>query len=341
MASKSKVIHETVERKPMYTFFNEPTLDSDDCVNWHAAQQGTLVECTWPELVEHMLEFEQTYEANKPHAHLFAPHRFVGNYRLKRNSIEAYWLFLDVDKDGDVERDAGWFIDRGLEAVIYASPSCSVDDWRYRIMVPLDGVVPAEFYRAAATGLQWALGITVDTSKLGCDSWCFIPGKYGGHSPIFDLIHIEGTTLPAGEWVQCVPANVSVDDSGVVDGVSWEEFQQEVLIAKTPSKTGLELYLDKRKVDEYNAIVGGTGKTQGLFGLMVSTVYRAAIDGYLAGVGEIAQLARHIDTKCGGYHHKKYPRNIGRYETSTAPNVIAAVQQHLRGDNRFTRFVKE
>ena len=281
---------------------------------------------------------------NKEEAELISPHKFANDYRSKTNAIHSSWLFLDMDKDADVVRDCAKLDVLGIEAFVYSSPS---HHWkighRFRIIVPVTEPFSSEFYWAAANGLNYAMGSLADTTKLGCDSWCFIPGQYKTAEQTIDgkliqyvpdyfsPIHIKGAILPVVDWIACCPQDVLEYGNSTVKAVfvDWKDFQLKTDIYQKKGNVNLELFVQNEKMRSYNGVGGGTGKTNAMFGLMLSITHSAIRAGIFPTAEDIAITARNIDRRSGGYLTAKYPQDMNNYARKSGDAILAAAQQNI------------
>ncbi len=284
----------------MYSIFPAPAN------GWR--NDGIWLPDVWDGLVETLYEYSETSFKEKLDAELIAPHKFTNNYRCKANAISSHWMFLDVD-DGDYARDVERIVELKIKALLYATPSHTFKSPRYRIVVPVQTQFPSEMYKQAATGLDYAMGTIADTSKLGCDAWCFVPGRYAC-GEWFAPIEIEGGILSVAQWMSLAPEN-DYSDISIAQPINWDSF---IIKQMNPKLLTVVIELGEcvapGKLEEYQSIVPGCGKTQGLFGICLSTVQRAILKGYYPSALEIGELAYDIDLLSGGYHARKYPDNI-------------------------------
>ena len=113
----------------MYSIFQSPKN------GWR--NDGSWFEDDWSGLVDTLNEYAEVTFENKKSAELIAPHKFKDNYRCKANAETSHWLFLDIDDDGDLDRDVERIVKIGFKALIYATPSHTFKSPRYRLVVPV------------------------------------------------------------------------------------------------------------------------------------------------------------------------------------------------------------
>lgn len=303
----------------MYSIFQSPKN------GWR--NDGAWIDDDWDGLVDTLIEYAEVTFENKKSAELIAPHKFKDNYRCKANAETSHWLFLDID-DGDLDRDVERIVKIGIKALIYATPSHTFKSPRYRIVVPVHTQFPSELYKQAATGLDYAMGNIADSSKLGCDAWCFVPGRYEC-GDWFAPTEVNGDILTVAQWMALAPED-DYSENIVGNPIDWNEFISKQANPRVLSTiSALNECILPKKLEEYARIMPGNGRTYGLFGLVLSTVQRAILKGYYPNEQEIAQLARDIDAETGGYHARKYPEAMKRYARLSAPNVIAMAQNNI------------
>lgn len=315
------------------SFFRPPEKDKsgkqdkngNPLIYWQ--QDGEFIKSSWKNLIDILNEASTQYMHGKYDAELISPICFRNNYRAKANALFcAGWLFLDVDTNGDINRDIDRLNVLGVEAYIYATASHSPEMHKYRIVVPVAEFFSADLYFKAAHGLNHSMGLIADTSKLGSDSWCFIPAIYNSYT--FKPIHIRGNIRPVGEWIDCCPeTTVELLPAAPVD---WSKFetQKSKPDNKEPQYSTLIEYMALERLNEYQGISGGNGKTAGLYKLLISTCVFAIRDGYQPSNNEVAQTALGIDNRTGCYHQTNRPTTIEKYASNSAPSIIGIAQQH-------------
>lgn len=325
----------------MFGLHNQPGADE----NWQRSQLQLWQSCSWQEFQDFLFDCSKTRFQSKQEAPLICPHRFRHDSRARSNAIDSWWIGLDVD-GGNYPEVLAKLKDQEFASLAYTSASYQEADHRFRVIVPFEHPIPSEHYYVAARGLMNILDLQpkrrgrgeIDRSKLGKDCFFYVPGTYEGalNNPV---ISFSGSVAPAIKFINACPDDVELQPEHETppDYMDWQEYKRQVAVpSRPPPRRRLWDYLTEEKIAEYADVSPGHGRTQALFGLMVSAIQRGIFAGYTASPDEVAELARAVDLSTDSYHHRKYPKNMSNYANGSARRAIACAQHNVRRSDEFT-----
>lgn len=279
-------------------------------------QTTECIDVTFGDFVDIMSSFSGEAFAGKAEAPLFASTRFKGGLRRKSNATESGMIVLDIDDGIKIEEVAGICQQLGVRSLIYTTASHRSEHHKFRVCIPLAEPVPYETHTACWHAINHAFtGQAADTSKVGCESMFYVPGKYPDAPAQF--IYLGGETITAEEWI----ASVKLPSTLCAPSVAAQQTQQNNGVHRKNNNASLRSLSDAdRNIYEtkliseaaLNKYLGSSGGWhQARFGLMMSMAMRAQRMGVPVSSADIVHLFNQVDLMDGGhYQSSKYQREI-------------------------------
>jgi hypothetical protein len=291
----------------------------ESVTNPNAIEVGDL---PFPAYVDFMSQYAEDEYPSKEAAPLFAATRFTEGKRRKANASQSGLIVLDIDDGQTIEDTWATVKDLHVSALLYSTASHREDHHKFRLCVPLSSNVSYEDHVKVWHALDYVFvdGMS-DSSKIGCESLFYLPGKYPNAPSVFKVN--DGMILGSRDWLDIANLQEVPDSDCVKSNTKTRSSPAKAMDGtRTASSDDLDIYetklITEAALDKYRSSHGDWHHAR--FGLMMSMVGRAKRMGIDISQDDIIQLFNQVDQIDGGhYQTSKYQKEIA----NDAANALA------------------
>lgn len=267
---------------------------------------------SWDDFVMEMVEFAEEEYESKDDAMLMSSAIYGENSNRNNDNVIGWdMLMLDIDS-GETPGDVRKLL-KGLEFFMYNTASSSMDEPKFRIILPFTTMVDADIIPKAWYAFVKLTGLNVDIQCKDKSRIYYLPGQYETSSRDI-LIHEHGEHLNVIKLIE------AVDMSG------YKEYVQnyiDISTLKNYSKNNLDscLFIKKSMIDDYlNLAPGEDQHYRAMYKFMLRVAGAASRWGYYIEPDHLGALASELDLKKDGRWNKQ-----GRLWIKEAQNAVDRV----------------